>query len=66
MLSTSADNLLESVEDELSTVELKSRVEDGVRDPGGVAELRRETTDLASHAQNLLPVKPEKTFFDNF
>lgn len=56
----SFDGLLESVEVELSRVELEAGVDDGVGDLGGVAELRREATNLAADAQDLLSEEPGK------
>ena len=56
----SFDGLLESVEVELSGVELEAGVDDGVGDLGSVTELRREAANLAADAQDLLSEEPGK------
>ena len=57
--SYSDENSLESIEIKLSRVVFKSGVEDRVGNLGGIAELRRKSTDFASNAQDLLAVEPE-------
>ena len=49
---------LESVEVQLAGVILEPGVDDGVGDLGGVAELRRQATNLVADAQNLLREQP--------
>ena len=53
------DDGLESIEIKISRVVFKSGVEDRVGNLGGIAELRRKSTDFASNAQDLLAVEPE-------